>query len=110
MPQKTAILILSFFLFSCGTEYTKPPENGFDAACRIFETAETKNLDPEALGVYLSDRLNNMPDLQAVDDVRVIYHALFNADPAKRYEIFKESAEMTLNRNWDCAAMKRIYG
>ena len=66
-------------------------------------------MSPEELGQFIADRLNNMPNQKAKIEVIEVYHALFNVDPAVRYQLFKESAEMTLGREWDCPAVKALY-
>ena len=35
-------------------------------------------------------------------EVKELYHALFNANPNQQYDLFKQSAEITLKRKWDC--------
>jgi hypothetical protein len=107
------IRILRFFslifLVSCVTTHTPTVSNGFDAACKIFEEAGTKKLSPIELGSYIGSRLEDMSDLPGIEEVKSVYHALFNVDPAKRYLLFKESAEISLKHDWDCVAMKAIY-
>ena len=85
------------------------PTNGFDSACLIFQKAATKNLTPQELGNYIADEFDKMKVQMASEDVKEVYHALFNVEPTKRYGLFKESAEITLNRSWDCEAMKDLY-
>ncbi len=111
--SKFMIRIIRFFplifLVSCITTHTQMVSNGFDAACNIFEEAGTKNLSPIELGAFIDSRLNDMSDLPGKEEVKSVYHALFNVDPAERYLLFKESAEISLKHDWDCAAMKAIY-
>ncbi len=109
MIKKLAGIIVVLILASCRNEQYKSVDNGFDAACLIFQEAGTKNLDPVALGIYIAKKLDEMPEIKAANDVRATYHALFNADPAIRYDLFKQSAEISLKRNWDCSAVKQIY-
>lgn len=84
--------------------------NGFDSACLIFKEASKKNLNPEELGNYIATELDNMDEQVASKDVKEVYHALFNVNPGQRYSLFKQSAETTLKRSWDCPAMKDLYG
>jgi hypothetical protein len=97
------------FLVSCIATHTQTVSNGFDAACNIFEEAGTKNLSPIELGAFIGSRLEDMSDLPGKEEVKSVYHSLFNVDPSKRYMLFKESAEISLKHDWDCAAMKEIY-
>lgn len=94
------------FLASCSMKKT---ENGFDTTCLIFENAATESMSPEELGNYIAGELEGMGDQPALKDVKEVYHALFNVDPAERYSLFKESAESTLKRNWNCEAMRKLY-
>lgn len=82
--------------------------NGFDTACKLLSEGVKRNLSPEELGQYISDGLISMPNQEAKIEVIEAYHALFNADPALRYQLFKESAEMTLGREWSCPAMEKL--
>lgn len=109
MYLRSITLFTIIFLMSCSMGDKEKNLNGFDSACLIFQEAATKNLDPEALGNYIAMELDNMDEQPASKDVKAVYHALFNVDPAKRYDLFKESAEITLNRSWDCNAMKELY-
>jgi len=102
----TAIL----FLMSCSMDTPLKNTNAFDSACQIFKEASTKNLNPEELGNYIATELDNMDDQTALKEAKEVYHALFNVNPAQRYSLFKQSAETTLKRNWDCQAMKVLYG
>ena len=109
MYLRNIVLATIIFLTSCsmGNEASAP--NGFDSACLIFQQAAKKNLAPVEIGNYIAVELDNMDEQPASEDVKAVYHALFNVDPAKRYALFKESAEITLDRSWDCDAMKALY-
>jgi len=103
---KSITLFTMIFIISCSMQKST---NGFDSACLIFQEASTKNLNPEKLGSYISGELDKMDAQPASEDVKEVYHALFNVDPTERYGLFKESAERFLERNWDCSAMKELY-
>ena len=106
---KNIILLTVIFLFSCSMNTNIKAKNGFDAACLIFQKASTMKLSPQKLGSYIAHELNKIESQEASEDVKQIYHALFNVSPAERYALFKESAEMTLKRSWDCDVMKKMY-
>ncbi len=106
MFARTILFFMVIFLISCSIEKTT---NGFDSACLIFQEASKKNLSPEDLGSYIAGELDKMEKQPSSEDVKEVYHALFNVDPANRYELFKESAEAALKRNWNCQIMKKLY-
>ena len=106
MFVKYIVFLAAIFIVSCSAE---KPVNGFDSACLIFQEASTKNLNPEALGNYIAEELDKMATQAASEDVKDVYHALFNVAPEDRYGLFKESAESALKRKWDCDVMKKLY-
>lgn len=109
MYFKTPVLLTTLFLISCSINTNIKTKNGFDTACLIFQHASTMKLSPQELGNYIANAINKMEHQKASDDVKQVYHALFNVSPNERYALFKESAEITLKRNWDCDAMKKMY-
>lgn len=109
MFVRNTTLFTIVFLMSCSMTENEKATNGFDSACLIFQEAATKNLDPVELGDYIAAELDKMEEQLASEEVKVVYHALFNVEPAKRYGLFKESAEITLNRSWNCNAIKELY-
>ena len=110
MYTRSITLTVIIFLMSCSMDTPLKSTNGFDSACQIFKEASTKNLDPEERGNYIATELDNMGDQIASKEVKEVYHALFNVNPVQRYNLFKQSAETTLKRNWDYQAMKALYG
>jgi len=110
MFTKGITLSAIIFLISCSMGTSLDSTNGFDSACQIFKEASTKKLNPEELGNYIASELDNMGKQFASKEVKEVYHALFNVSPSQRYKLFKESAETTLKRNWNCQAMKDLYG
>jgi len=106
---KFPLLVTVVFLISCSTNTNIKTKNGFDTACAIFQKASLMKLSPQELGNYIADALDKMPPQRASEDVKQVYHALFNVSPKERYTLFKESAEITLKRSWDCHIMKKMY-
>ena len=106
---RVTLLLPVVFLISCGAPHIEMTQNGFDAACNIFEDTESLSYSPEELGNYIGKRLADMSDLPEKNNVISIYHSLFNVKPDNRYNLFKESAEIALQRNWNCPAMKKVY-
>lgn len=66
-------------------------------------------LTPKDLGEAIANMINEMEHQKASEDVKQVYHALFNVSPNERYALFKESAEITLKRDWECKTMKKMY-
>ena len=96
-------------LVSCSGNKHNIPNNGFDTACSIFEEASKKDLTPEDLGTYIEYKLKSMPEQKAKQDVIELYDVLFQANPAFRYKLFKESAEHSLKREWHCSPIRKLY-
>jgi len=109
MVFKNPILLSTIFLISCGINTNIKTKNGFDSACLIFQKASTMKLKPQELGVHIEGELNKLKHQKALEDVKKVYHALFNVSPNERYTLFKESADITLKRSWDCNIMKEMY-
>ena len=103
---RSVVFFMVILLVSCATE---KPVNGFDSACLIFKEATTKNLNPEELGIYIAEELEKLGGQFASKEVNEVFHALFNVAPEERYGLFKQSAEYTLKRDWDCDAIKSLY-
>jgi hypothetical protein len=101
--------ILVSILASCSADKGNESNNGFDAACVIVKEALSKNLTPDELVSYVADKLNSLDVKSSHHEVVALYHALFNADPDTRYNLFRESAEAALSRRWECDSIKQFY-
>lgn len=103
MDRKKSILIILSFLFSIGT--IQAQETGFDEICRIYTEAKNSSLTKQQLSNYLNDNVSKrVSDKDALD----LHNVIPQVSPSDRYKIFKESVEMSLKKQWDCAAMKAI--
>lgn len=109
--MKILLSIFIIFLSATTGSYAsdKQDTNGFDTACNIFKEASQKNLSPVDLGQYIEERLKSMPEQNAKQDVIELYDVLFQAEPSRRYSLFRESAEHILKRKWHCESIKQIY-
>lgn len=94
---------------SCSESKENIQQNAFDTACNIFEEASQKQLPPIELGEYIEDKLKTMPEQTAKQDVIELYDALFQAAPSSRYQLFKDSAESVLKKEWECQSIKLLY-
>jgi hypothetical protein len=94
-----------FILLFCIYSINAYPENeaGFDEICKIYTEALNSSMTKEQLSEYIFDnvktRVNSIDALEA-------HAVVFNLDPAKRYSIFKQSAELSLKHNWGCEPIK----
>lgn len=109
--MKRIFSIISIYLLaiSCNGGSANIENNGFDTACNIFGEALQKNLSPVELGIFIEDKLKAMPEQKAKQDVIDLFDLLFQADPSLRYQLFKESAEYSLKREWHCDSIKELY-
>ena len=54
------ILFTIILLMSCTTTEKGAASNGFDSACLIFQKAAAMHLNPQELGNYIAEELDNM--------------------------------------------------
>lgn len=96
--------ITIIFIWTCSI-VAFASDQGFDEICRIYTEAQNSSMQKEQLSSYIFDnvkkRVNNKDALDAHDVV-------FLADPKERYSLFKQSAELSLKRSWDCPAVKAL--
>ena len=101
-----SLLLALVLLSACSGKYDAA-DNGFDKICLIYEDilndpayAKRPRIDKyvlvsEAVQKYVTD----------VDAITA-YTAVASAEPNLKYQLFKEAAEMSLKRAWDCEAIK----
>jgi hypothetical protein len=92
------LLVLSFNV--AANEVT-----GFDEICRIYTEAQNSSMTGEALSTYIFDNVEQRVTLK---DARDAHEIVFQVEPAKRYYIFKQTAELILKHPWDCPAAKNL--
>lgn len=80
-------------------------DNGFDEICRIYTEAQNSNMNKTQLSNYIWD---NIQHRVKNNDALKAHEAVFQLDPTKRYPIFKKSAEISLKKKWNCAAVKEL--
>lgn len=103
------MLIRQFFIYIIFCTYAITAfaldDTGFDEICTIYTEAKNSSMPKEQLSQYIFDnvaiRVSNVDALDA-------HGSVFHLDPAERYSVFKQAAEMSLKRNWDCAAVKAL--
>jgi len=102
----TFFLLCSAALFACSGKYDAA-DNGFDKICLIYENIMT---NPAYEKLSMLDKHEKISDEieQHVRDIDAIqtYSAVASADPDLKYQLFKQSAEYSLKREWDCEIIK----
>ena len=77
----------------------------FDEICIIYTEAKNSSMPKEQRSQYIFDNVSTrVSNVDALD----AHGSVFHLDPTERYSIFKQAAEMSLKRNWDCAAVKAL--
>lgn len=78
---------------------------GFDEICRIYTGAVNSSMKKEQLSEYIfSNVKKRINEKDALD----VHDMIFQVTPKERYKIFKQSAELSLKRNWNCPAIKAL--
>ena len=101
-------LFLSVLLLACSDKYDSA-DNGFDKICLIYsdvmnDSAHTDKPIFEKL-VLISETVEaHVRDVDAI----AAYTAVASADPVKKYDLFKQAAEYSLKREWDCKAIQEL--
>lgn len=104
MFNRKFLLVLLFCFFSTST-HSSVEQTGFDEICKIYTEALNSSMQKEQMSRYIFDNVKNR--VNSVDALEA-HSAVFNLDPAKRYLIFKQSAELSLKHIWDCEAVKQL--
>ena len=78
---------------------------GFDEICSIYTETVNSSMTKEQRSQYVFDNVEaQVSDVDALD----AHGSIFQLDLVKRYSIFKQAAEMSLKRSWDCAAVRAL--
>lgn len=101
------VKILNFFivLLLLSLNAVAAENTGFDEICRIYTEAQNSSMAGEQLSTYIFD---NIEQRVTLEDARDAHEIVFQLEPAKRYDIFKQSAELVLKHPWDCPAAKNL--
>lgn len=105
MNCKKLIFIVFLSVFSLYALADKSPvsSTGFDIICQIYTEAKNSSMTKEQLSDYI---FSNVDKRVKSKDALEAHSAVFNLEPAKRYPIFKASAEYSLKQKWGCPAIK----
>ena len=96
------VLLLGLNSFSA---FAIDNNSGFDLICQIYTEAKNSSMTKEQINNYIFDNVENR--VKTIDAIEA-HTAVFNLEPKKRYPIFKESAEYSLKKKWDCNAVKLL--
>ena len=99
------ILAIFVLIYSCSNFSYATNDMGFDEICRIYTEAVNSGLKKEQLSDYI---FNNVKQRVNVKEALEVHDMIFQLAPAERYKIFKQSAELSLKRSWDCPAVKAL--
>ena len=99
------LLLAVILLFSHTIHAEDSNEAGFTEICKIYTAALNTNMNIEQLSDYI---FSNVTQRVKSKDALEAHQAVMQLDSSKRYEIFKQSAELSLNHIWDCEAMKKV--
>lgn len=105
---RALIIVTLLFIISCSSQYDSV-DNGFDKICLIYNNVFN---DPALKNKPAIDKHEIINDLikKYVTDVDAItaFVAVAQANPDDKYNLFKQSAEFALKREWDCEKIKEL--
>ena len=100
-------LLLAVLLAALPSYYLSAESQGFDEICRIYTEAQNANMNSKQLSQYIFTNVRTR-----INDIRAkqTHVSILQLTPEKRYAIFKEGAEYSLKREWNCKAVKDLMG
>lgn len=105
MYKGLAVLLMLSILISLAFWMKANENNGFDEICKIYTEALSANMSKEQKFNYIWDNIERRVISR---DAIAAYSAVANADPALKYDLFKQAAEISLKRKWDCDVIKQF--
>lgn len=99
--QTTLALIFTIILIPA----ISVAETSFDEICKIYTEAKNSSMTKKDLNNYIFENVKNRVNSK---DALEAHSAVFNLGIDKRFKIFKESAEYSLKRKWECAAVEEF--
>ena len=103
MLLKKSYLVLLLFVFPI-TSHTGEIAS-FNEICNIYTEAQNSGMSRSQISDYIQ---NNIKTRVQPGDALDAHIAIFQLEPEKRYSIFKQTAEISLNRSWDCDALRTL--
>jgi len=103
MVKRNVALTLILFFSSLNLSFAV--ETGFDEICTIYTEVKNSNMSTKVASKYILDNIKSrVKSTAALQTHEAIMSAIGNV----RYDIFKESAELTLKKSWSCPSMKSL--
>ena len=105
------ILVFVFFglsLPACSGKY-EAADNGFDKICLIYSDVLNNPIHTDKPIIEKLILIYETVEAHVRDvDAITAYNAVASADPEKKYDLFKQAAEYSLKREWDCEIIKEF--
>ncbi len=103
MLKQTLTILLLVYTYTNASHANN--NMGFDEICRIYTEAVNSSMKKEQLSDYIFKNVQSRINVKGALEVHDI---IFQVEPEKRYKLFKQSAELSLKRKWDCPAVKLL--
>jgi len=98
-------ITLTLILFISSINISFAVNTGFDEICTIYTEVKNSNMTKEVASKYILDNIKSrIKSAAALQTHEAIMSAIGNI----RYDIFKESAEHTLQKSWTCPTMQSL--
>lgn len=101
----TLITIAFIFAMNSFANTKIARENGFNTICQIYTEALNSSMTKDQLSKYIFSNIKNRVTSK---DALEAHEAVFQLDPPKRYDIFKQSAKYSLKHHWHCASVETL--
>lgn len=99
------LLFTAFLFCSIVVHAADNDEASFDEICKIYSSALNSSMNIEQLSDYI---FSNVAQRVKSKDALEAHEAVMQVDQTKRYQIFKQSAELVLKHPWNCEAMQQV--
>lgn len=104
-------IVLSFlvlFISACNGKYSSA-DNGFDKICLIYSDVFTDSVHAKKSLDKKHEIVNGLIKFNVFDvDAIQAFTTVASADPKSKYDLFKQSAEYSLKRKWECEFIKNM--
>ena len=108
MFYRSIITLSLIFITSCSSQYDSV-DNGFDKICLIYDDVfnDPSLKDKSPLDKY--DLIHVLIKKHVFDvDAITAFVIVAQANPDDKYSLFKQSAEYSLKREWECELIKGL--
>jgi len=102
---RTIFIIAIFCISACSGKYNAA-DNGFDTICLIYTDVFNDPAHEKKSVIEKHVLVSELVEAHVRDvDAITAFTAVASADPSQKYDLFKQAAEYSLKRNWDCEIM-----